>query len=629
MNRDLLVISHGLRAVFGQEHDPALVDERVLSLRFGELSAFQYMLDSLSPNSRKTYDSQTVAKQLRMLMATEAFYAINREVFGFTIPEVLQLENLDTIHRLLKSIVDTIRPYGDLDDLEERIDAFVTKKDQFYVKLLNIIERFKKRVFVEFHEFNIVGCPTSTDIDVVATVHRDQIDKEIDVEKLRAMVKALGYDTDGRELDVNLVAVTKEGDLEWSEKGGVDDTQNIIFETYRYHKQAFPCLVKRLTEVDIATKVNATAKFILDNMKVLIGKPNFAKERATRRLVYSSTTERLNYAITISDKIMYANTPVWRSAIKSLTMKIIQLMLLDRKERVVYTKKELAAELDRMCPGTMEFAIWLLFRGSQGRFSEDCLKLLIIQFKDIATRNRRDDLEWVKLTMDITMNPTELPDHVIREFVMSPSEPTDKFIEEFERLCPSRNTNNVFHIHCENTDLLSTEVLERHAVIVDQRSTDWLNLLTYYLCGKNTGVIPYDGPDWVSFYYNLIRGSIMELFAIKGCDFCSIVKEEYDKITLGFLVEDKHTKGSPAIAPDLLLRLKSGKIVPVEIKCIEGKMADNHHYRRAVSLASRQLETAVRILKSGCGIIVLIYVDNSDGKVSYDTWATMITINEK
>jgi hypothetical protein len=75
-----------------------------------------------------------------------------------------------------------------------------------------------------------------------------------------------------------------------------------------------------------------------------------------------------------------------------------------------------------------------------------------------------------------------------------------------------------------------------------------------------------------------------------------------------------------------LLKLDTGKVVPVEIKCIEGVMADNHHYRRAVSLASRQLETAARILKSDVGIIVLIYVDNNDGLPTYDTWATIINI---
>jgi hypothetical protein len=543
------VISHGLRAVLGQEYDPALADDRAVAFQIDGVPAFQCMVDSLKPDSRKTYDSQTAAKQLRMLMATEAFYAIDREIFGFTIPEVLQLENLDTMHRLLKSIVDTIRPYQDLDELEERIDAFITKKDQYYVKLCGIIERFKKRTFVEFHEFNIVGCPTSTDIDVVARVHRDEIDREIDVEKLRDQLKALGYDTDKRELDVNLIAVTKDGDLEWSEKGGIDDTQNIIFETYKYHKQGYPCLVSRLTDVDIATKVNATAKFILDNMKVLIGKSQFAAERATRRAVYSSVTERLNYAIAISNKIQFADTPVWRSAIKSLTMKIIQLMLLDRNEQNVYTKKELALELDRIHPGSLENANWLLFRGTIGIYSEGCLKMLISQFGEIAVKHRQEDLKWLRLPINMELNPTDLPDHVVREFVKSPTEPTELFIKEFEKLCPSRNTNSVFHIHCANTELLSSELLERHAVVVDQRTPDWLNLLTYYLCGKNTGVQPYDGPNWVKFYYNLIRGSIMELFAIKGCDFSDIVGNKHDKITLGFLVEDKHMKGSPAIAP--------------------------------------------------------------------------------
>lgn len=625
--KDFLIISHGLRFILGQECDQNLIDHRLLALKINGIDPIDYMINNLEIKTRNAYDSQTAIKKLRILMATNEFNIINRIIFGYRFPEILEFENHDILGRLLKNIVDIIRPYNDDDTLKIRIKKFLEIGNQYLNKLNEIIERFKKRTFVEFYEFNIIGCPTSTDIDVVARVNRDEIDKEIDISKLRTLIRLAGYNTDERELDVNLIAINENGDLEWAEKGGMADTQNIIFETYKHHKQIHPCLVKRIVPIDIYNKVNATAKFILDNMKVLIGKPNYSLERQRRRAVYSSTEERLTYSLYVADLIQYQNSKNWLSCIKSLVMKIIQLIELDRDEPVVYIKEELVNDINRIYPETKNYASWLLFRGQKGEYNYDFLKTLLQEYKLIALNNKKTDLKWTKLSLDLNINPTDLPNLVIREFIKSPSEPTELFIREFELLCPSRNTNNVFHIHCMNTELLPDELIKKHCVIVDQRTDEWINLLKYYLCGKNTGVIPYEGLDWVKFYYNLIRGSIMELFAIKTCDFSTIIGDEYDRITIGFLAEDKNKQGSPAIAPDLLLKLKSGVIVPVEFKCIEGKMADNHHYRRAVSLASRQLATTAKILKTDIGIIVLIYVNINNGIVMYDTYGTIININ--
>ena len=57
-------------------------------------------------------------------------------------------------------------------------------------------------------------------------------------------------------------------------------------------------------------------------------------------------------------------------------------------------------------------------------------------------------------------------------------------------------------------------------ISVDQRSQEWLRLLTYYKCGKNTGLVPYDGIaiEWVQFYFNLIRGCFVEQMVLHGVD---------------------------------------------------------------------------------------------------------------
>jgi hypothetical protein len=206
------------------------------------------------------------------------------------------------------------------------------------------------------------------------------------------------------------------------------------------------------------------------------------------------------------------------------------------------------------------------------------------------------------------MNPTGLADNLVREFLRSPLKPTDAFVTGFCEICPSRNINPLFLIHCQNTHRLPPSVLIK-SVLVAQRTPQWLRLLNHYSCGRNTGLIAYDGSDWVEFYYNLIRGSIIELFVMRNGDFSSLVADAVP-VTVGMLVKDRDVAGSIAIAPDLLLVRPNGETIPVEIKCIPSAPSQNHDYRRAVKLAKCQIQTSLDIINGTVrrGIIVIVYV---------------------
>ena len=111
--------------------------------------------------------------------------------------------------------------------------------------------------------------------------------------------------------------------------------------------------------------------------------------------------------------------------------------------------------------------------------------------------------------------------------------------------------------------------VKNHAIIADQRSNEWLDALKFYKCGNNTGVIPCPDDNWVSHYYNLIRGSIVELIVMKTVDLSSFFPhQKISKINLGLLVKEKGIEGSPGCAPDLLLALEgTDEIIAGEIKC--------------------------------------------------------------
>lgn len=140
-------------------------------------------------------------------------------------------------------------------------------------------------------------------------------------------LESLRYDIINREIDLNLIYL-EDQNIQVVSKGN-KETQNIIYSTYIHHKQKFPCPVSSMVELDIVDKIRATAKFILDNFKALIGSEEYANERNNKKMAYAGGWERVKYTVSITQKILtYANSNSsfskdFQESIKSLTMKII------------------------------------------------------------------------------------------------------------------------------------------------------------------------------------------------------------------------------------------------------------------------------------------------------------------
>jgi len=499
------------------------------------------------------------------------------------------------------------------------------------LKYLNITEiEIREKKIIPINVINIFGCPNSRDIDVAIFVSNQQdIESyskgfcKIDIDSLKLRLKKLDYDIT-REIDINLVYLDERDNISTVLKGS-KETQNIIFNTYCYHKQDSPIIVSSTIEIDITEKLRSIAKFLLDYLEYFIGKENYGIYRIARRKSYIDESSRIIFSIEMLKiiKIKSVLSEIEHNYMKSLVMKLIQLSLLD-KNILSYTKIGLAEEINKIFIGSYNSALWYLMRGTMGKFDADFFSILISEYERIY-KETLEEFSWINFNLDTSINSIDISDSLISEFFKSPISPTEKFKFEFRELYPDCNINNIFQIKCNNIDLIPDKI-KNNIISVDQRSSEWLELLEYYTCGKSSGIKGLkDYSDDVERYYNLIRGAIIELSVINTVDFTPMIDStiynlEYHKISVGFIVENKDLKKSIGCAPDLLLLVteihtNNKKIIPIEIKCINEISATTHDYRRAIKLARGQLKTTKYLLgdvSTDFGIMVIILVNNSN-----------------
>jgi hypothetical protein len=498
------------------------------------------------------------------------------------------------------------------------------------LKYLNIneIDIIEKKI-IPINVINIFGCPNSRDIDVAILVSNKQdIENyskgicKIDIDSLKLRLKKLDYDIT-REIDINLVYLDERNNISTVLKGN-KETQNIIFNTYCYHKQDSSIIVSSTIDIDITEKLRSIAKFLLDYLEYFIGKEDYNIYRIARRKSYIDESSRIIFSIEMLKiiKIKSILSEIEHNYMKSLVMKLIQLSLLDRNI-LSYTKIGLAEEINKIFIGTYNSALWYLMRGTIGNFDTNFFPVLISEYERIY-KEISEEFLWINFNLDTNINSTDLNDSLISEFFKSPIIPTEKFKLEFKELYPDYNINKIFQIKCNNIELIPDKIKD-NIISIDQRSSEWLKLLEFYTCGKSNGIKGLKNyTNDVERYYNLIRGAIIELSVINTVDFTQMIDPtkynlKYHKITIGFIVENKDCKNSKGCAPDLLLLIteihsNNKKIIPVEIKCINEISANSHDYRRAIKLAKGQLKMAKYLLgnvSTDFGIIVIVSVNSS------------------
>ncbi|AYV76616.1 MAG: hypothetical protein Terrestrivirus9_53, partial [Terrestrivirus sp.] len=544
--------------------------------------------------------------------------------------------------KFISKIINEIRPWDNL--FEDRIHRMISENNYWTEKLQETVET--EKINIEIIGVNVFGCPKSRDIDVmvvlssphqVTQMNPGKTNTKIIEEEVKKVLVECGYNLN-RKLDINLCYV-QDGNIYCMINGG-RETQNIVFQTYHLHKQLYPCIVNKMIEIDPVDKIVATAKFILDYFEVLVGKDIYAQERQNRKDAYTGSWTKITYAIDImkqSKLILYSESTEWLNAMKSLCMKIVQIILAENNV-YEYTKEGLIERFSTLYPDLRNGIEWCLFYGTRGSYNGETIKLLFSEYTKIAEIHEPIELEWKNIEINLTPNQFgSISTDLISEFLKNPLVPTREFEEGFKLISQEGGTNQVtrinhlFLIPCVGIEFLPPQLLD-HVYIVPQRSSEWLNLLKEYICGTNLGVKQYNGEDWVKTYYNLIRGNIMEMFGIFHTDLSVFFDKPFHRVTIGLLVEKKEIS-SRGMAPDLLL-VSENDVIPVEIKCLVGRPGNNHDYRRAVHLAKKELTASFNILsialpnnpRKGIILIINTFVNDFGSDYEFIARATMIDL---
>jgi hypothetical protein len=526
--------------------------------------------------------------------------------------------------------------------LREPIEAAWTQS-RHKICYLNYLISSTVQPFIEcvvYQSIILFGDPTSTDIDMALVVQSSkEFDKPIDEMGIRRTMCL-----DGRKLDINLIIVNN-GMVVSAHHGGTTKIHDVMHHTYHLHKQRYPNPISQPISIDCMLEVESVRRDIVALALKVLRKSELLLEykvlndqssvvarnglKALRVASYKSDSAKIKSSLDILNQMVerpidpMGLTTGWLDAMKSITMKIIQLVALVKLRTVCYVKADLAELFGSMystnpCIGSG--AMYLLTRGTVGEFSQQCIETLIILYQELTDQYVDSPHQMIATKFDVEMSKVLVTfnnspaNQLVEQFTINPVTFTRKFIQLIKAMDPtSRNLNKRFRDdHCTNYHLLPREVAER-TILAPQGSVEWLDLReNFYFCGNNKKFIMSAGDDWVQQADSLIRGNIGEAMVACSADFSNILGEVARKITVGLIVETVGLRGSRCIAPDLLLMRESGLIVPVEIKTIVGKPQDNQVFKRAVHIASIQVRTARemigRHLCDAFGIIALLHM---------------------
>ena len=469
----------------------------------------------------------------------------------------------------------------------------------------------------------VIGCPVSTDIDVVVFVTKENIKDGKPLElsptlliTLMTELRDAGYSIESiNDLDINVLCVNESGHIIANAKGGAE-IANIINLTHQYHKQKYPIHYLQTIEVSIFDKLRAISKFILDKLKNLT--QDYEKIRSSKQEAYQNGTDAM-ILFTVSedflgnlDLVNINNTKEWKDLWKSLTMKFCQLILLVNKQ-YEYTKEQLAKKTGKLFPeleNLTDELLWFLFRGNKGCIdnTEDTIRFLHQKYCEIVANHfasvKPTYMTITKDTLLDTIIEQELhfPEDLLKAFFESPNVPTstfEKLWDEFVLLykevynVSSFSLNKLFQTPVSSLGdrlklftLLGKTNYEQF-VWIAQRSDEWFALRKLYPGGTDLGNIG----ETLQAIYNLIRGSITEMIIqeLFSPSVIGLKNEDYSWIDTGLIHNAKKS-----CAPDGLL-VSSTDIIPVEIKSLHSTVRNSDYYR-GIKLATKQCNSVRTIL---------------------------------
>lgn len=435
------------------------------------------------------------------------------------------------------------------------------------------------------------GCLLSTDVDIVIFSNENLFSAEYDISEIQALFP-------DKSIDINVVIVVN-GVVTRVRKGIPSVTNNSIFSTYSNFDQKFPNPIARLVDLDVASITRIVSLTLLNNLTFILPSYN-RKDKAFMTELYSNKNK---YIVEMLHKIIPIDTAEFRDNIKSLVMKICQVLLYFSAGEEAYNKIELAEKSAFHLNISGEGLLWFLFRGSKGVFDDSVMPGLANLYK-IMLENIFQ-LNWEPFPLKLTNPISKLSESVYSLFLHSPTICSDEFADEY-----LKKYGTSFHdLFVTQSDSLEKfpSWLRQNIEEVNQRSDAWKNLLTFYTCGTNNGIVQ-PGRSFIHTYYNLFRGCVTEAIVSN-----SFNDSKYESRNIGMLVMQKDVPKSQACSPDVLLIDKTnGDVFPVEIKCITGEK-NSSKYFRALDLGKKQLRNALEIicslnpLQQKKGLFILVY----------------------
>ena len=489
------------------------------------------------------------------------------------------------------------------------ISKIIDQLDHYTIRTYKVIEKYTcitmERLeslcddkFSRYLSFIIFGCPSSTDTDVVVIVdkHSNGIPFPLfssEEARLYKELDELKYNTSERDVDINLIAIENNAIIA-SSKGG-PETQNMVMATYNYWVQKYECPNFTVVNVDIGDRLRAFSKYVLNYLSHIVD--DYSLLRYKKQTVYMEGSDNIMIYVKELEHLFIKESgdKKWQDTMKAMVMKYTQMILIEKNIHV-YTKDRIINEFRKFHPTLAEAVRWFLYRGKYGEFSAELIPSLHVEYcrivDDYLAKFAHTSEETLK--SDI-MNPTMLSDELFFEFLKGPVHYTERFKELWVQTYKGFSVNEIFPIKSsDRNDIVPIigEELASKFVFIDQRSPEWLTLLNFYECGKNSNNIT----DSFEGTFNLIRGAITELIIMNIFD-SRTLGQKFTKCSVGFLVEDDKIEGSPGCAPDLLA-VSEDEIVPIEIKTLRSGSI-NHDYYREITLATRQCVRARDILLSG------------------------------
>jgi hypothetical protein len=558
-------------------------------------------------------------------------------------------ENMKIMCALIKQTIFDSRLFSSSELKFEELFTGDRLVDFYRILFPKCAKLYKDEIIVRF------GCPKSTDLDVALLRYGTQKQNlGPDLEHIKQILEEAGIEISDRKIDYVILTL---GEFDFSgiqimgSSKGSTMTIHIINNTLDLHKQIpgvkhlFP--LKSKENVTTYDQSEGLIKYLFQELKFLVESCEYSKLREKRGSEYDDPVKRRETVMSLEDLITNScieggvdacKVKGKADTLKSLTVKLLQLMLnhqanLGKAEEEFalndakyYIKESLAELSDEIIPESKNFALFHLFRGSQGEFNPEYLPALLkMAFEIFRDCRGPGSLSWKRFILN-TEHKFQSDDvalkAIIDEFLCNPVQLSKKLHELIKAQCPNGKLGDVFTLLSGYWDVLGVipakklKRLRKMLLMMDQRSKKWSELHKMLRIGAAQSAGTHVGADWIDHYQSLIVGSLVEIYITNM--FCQGYINPFDDkndktiksikmYVVGFLV-DCVINPTRGIAPDMIIVVEheNGHIemIPVEIKTLTtdpgndpNTITNNRIVRRDIRMATVQCQTASDIIR--------------------------------